>query len=132
MSRTAGEVFNDHLRLSAERRFDEDIEKNFAPDCVVLTSRGEFRGHDGLRELAQMLADELPEGEWRYETKLVAGRMAFLHWTVDSGDLRVDDGADSFLIEDGQVLAQTIHYAVRNAAGELVVDARGERSSGTP
>lgn len=67
MTRTAQEVFDDHLRLSSERRFDEDIQRNFAPDCVVLTGRGEFRGYAGLRELARMLAEELPEGDWRYE-----------------------------------------------------------------
>lgn len=126
MTRTAQGVFDDHLRLASQRRFDQDIERNFAPDCVVLTSRGEFRGHAGLRELARMLAEELPEGDWRYETKLVAGRIAFLHWTVAGGGLRVEDGADSFLIEDGRVVAQTIHYTVRDHAGALVVDARGE------
>jgi hypothetical protein len=35
---------------------------------------------------------------------------------VDRGDVAVHDGADSFVIENGQVVVQTIHYtlSVRN------------------
>ena len=43
--------------------------------------------------------------------RLVAGRMAFLEWT-EADHARVRDSADSFLIEDGWVVAQTIHYTV--------------------
>ena len=37
---------------------------------------------------------------------------AFLEGTADSGHTRVRDGADSFVIEDGWLVAQTIHYTV--------------------
>jgi hypothetical protein len=43
---------------------------------------------------------------------LVDGRFAFLEWTADSGHARVGDGAGSFVIEDGWIVAQTIHYTV--------------------
>jgi hypothetical protein len=53
-SRSTREVFDDHLKLAQEGRFEEDITRNFSEDCVVLTNRGTFRGHDGLRQLAAM------------------------------------------------------------------------------
>lgn len=110
--RSPEEVFNDHLRLAAEHRVEEDIRRNLAPDCVVLERRGVFHGHDGVRELARLLEEELPNAPYTYTNRLVAGRMAFLEWTAEAEHTRVRDGADSFLIEDGLIVAQTIHYTV--------------------
>jgi hypothetical protein len=43
-ARRPEEVFDDHLRLAAEHRFDEDISRNVAPDVVILERRGIFHG----------------------------------------------------------------------------------------
>ncbi|CCG04194.1 nuclear transport factor 2 family protein [Blastococcus saxobsidens] len=110
--RSAEEVFADHLRLAGEHRFEDDIARNVAPGCVVLERRGVFRGHHGVRELARLLAAELPDAPFTYTTALVDGRLAFLEWTAESDRARVRDGADSFVIEDGWIVAQTIHYTV--------------------
>lgn len=110
--RPAEEVFHDHLRLAAEHRFEDDIRRNFSPDVVVLETRGVFRGHDGVRELARFLEEELPDGRFTYTNRLTSGRFAFLEWTAEADHAQVRDGADSFVIEDGLVVAQTIHYTV--------------------
>ena len=47
--RTGEEVFEDHLALAADHRFEDDIERNVAPDCVILTRHGVFQGRDGAR-----------------------------------------------------------------------------------
>jgi hypothetical protein len=59
-----------------------------------------------------MLKHELPNANFNYINKMVEGRFAFLEWTADCGDVAVHDGADSFVIEDGKVVAQTIHYTL--------------------
>lgn len=110
--RTAEEVIEDHLRLAGEHRFDEDIERNIAPHCVILERRGIFRGRDGARALARVLEEELGPAPYVYTLRLVDGRFAFLEWTADEMHARVRDGADSFVIEDGWIVAQTIHYTV--------------------
>lgn len=110
--RTAEEVFDDHLELAGQHRFDEDIDRNVAPDCVILERRGVFHGREGARHLARLLAEELPGAPYVYTNRLVAGRVAFLEWTAEAAETRVRDGADSFLIEDGWIVAQTIHYTV--------------------
>ncbi|SDZ16397.1 SnoaL-like domain-containing protein [Micromonospora pattaloongensis] len=125
--RSAREVLDDHLRLSDERRFDDDIARNCAPDCVVLTGRGVYRGHDGLRTLARALAEEVPSGVWQYPTRLAEGRMAFIEWTVESDEAIVNDGADSFVIENGLIVYQTIHYTVLDRSGRVIVRADGTR-----
>ncbi len=112
--RRSEEVFDDHLRLAAEHRFAEDIERNVAPHCIILERRGVFRGREGARELARVLEEELPAAPYVYTNRLVDGRFAFLEWTAEAAHTHVRDGADSFVIEDGWIVAQTIHYTVED------------------
>ncbi len=111
-ARSATEVFDDHLLLAGQHRFDEDIDRNVSPDCVILERRGVFHGRDGARHLARLLGEELPDAPYVYTNRLVEGRFAFLEWTAEAAHTRVRDGADSFVIEDGWIVAQTIHYTV--------------------
>lgn len=116
--RSAAEVFDDHLRLASEHRFEEDIARNVSPDIVILERRGIFRGRDGTKELARLLEMELPGAPYVYTNRLIEGRVAFLEWTSEGQHARVRDGADSFVIEDGWIVAQTIHYTVEKKYGE--------------
>ena len=133
-SRTAQEVLDDHLNLAEdwgaqegaeriaeedlERAFEEDIRRNVSEDIVILINRGTFRGHEGVRQLARMLVEELPEhSTFEYTYKAVEGRMGFLEWAYEDEDVRVRDGADSYLIENGKIVAQTIHYTVEQKQG---------------
>ncbi len=118
--RTTRTVLDDHLTIanewvngSFEDILEEDLRRNVSEDVFVLINRGVFRGHDGVRQLARMLAEELPEHRsFRYTHVSVEGRMALHEWTYEDDSVRVRDGADSYLIEDGKIVAQTIHYTV--------------------
>jgi hypothetical protein len=74
VSRTAREVFEDHLRIGTEGTVEEDIERNYASTVVILAGDGVRHGHDGLRERAAKLQGELPNCTFRYGTQLVEGR----------------------------------------------------------
>ena len=120
-NRSAQEVLNDHLNLAENWGFEGDIERiveedlscNVSEEIVILTNRGVFRGHDGVRELAQMLGEELPEHRsFEYTYRVVEGRIGFLEWAYEDANVRVRDGADSYLIEEGKIVSQTIHYTV--------------------
>jgi hypothetical protein len=119
-NRTAQEVLDDHLNLAEnwgevgfERGLEEDLHRNTSEDIVILINRGTFRGHEGVRQLAHMLGEELPEHHsFKYTYTAVEGRMAFLEWAYEDDNVRVRDGADSYLIENGKIVAQTIHYTV--------------------
>ena len=72
-----------------------------------------LHGHEGVRQLACMLGEELHEHHsFEYTYRAVEGRMAFLEWAYEDDNVRVRDGADSYLIEKGKIVAQTIHYTV--------------------
>ena len=118
--RTAREVLDDHLNIANnwvdapfERILDEDLRRNVSADIVILINRGVFRGHEGVRQLAWMLAEELP-GRRAFEYTHVSAeeRVALLEWTYEDEQVRVRDGVDSYLIEDGKIVGQTIHYTV--------------------
>jgi hypothetical protein len=65
-----------------------------------------------VRELARLLSGELPDAPYTYTNVLVDGRIALLEWTTQSDHARVRDGADSFVIEDGWIVAQAVDYTV--------------------
>jgi hypothetical protein len=118
--RTTREVLDDHLGvantwtdLPMEEALAEDLRRNVAEDIVVLINRGTFHGHEGVRQLAMMLADELPEHRsFEYTYVAAEGRKAMLEWTYEDSTVRVRDGVDSYLVEDGKIVAQTIHYTL--------------------
>jgi hypothetical protein len=109
----AGEGAEPITEEAIEQAVEEDIRRNVSEDIVILINRGTFRGYEGVRQLARMLIEELPEHRFfEYTYKAVEGRMGFLEWTYEDDNVRVKDGADSYLIEDGKIVAQTIHYTV--------------------
>jgi len=111
--RSAREVLEDHLRLAAAGDIDTDLARNFSEDVVLLTGYGIFRGLEGVREKAQLLATQMPGGRWTYRTILVEGELGFLEWSGQAQNgARVEDGADSYLIREGRIRAMTIHYTV--------------------
>lgn len=73
---------------------------------------GVFRGHGGVRELSRKLQEQLPNCTFRDGTQLVVDDLAFLEWTATSDAGQVRDGADSFVIRDGRIVGQTIHYTI--------------------
>ncbi len=111
--RTAREVFEDHLQLAQEGKLEMELERNNAEDIVLLTNYGTFHGREGVKEAAALLDKQLPNGTYDYKLKLCHGNMCFLHWTGDSDESYILDGADSYLIENGKIKIQTIFYTVK-------------------
>jgi len=110
--RSTQEVFDDHLQLARQGDIETDIARNYAEDCVLLTTYGVFKGHDGVREAAVLLDRQLPDARFVYRTRLVYGEIAFLEWTGESEHFRVEDGTDTFLIRDGKIQVMTFHYTL--------------------
>lgn len=118
--RTAREVLDDHLGMAnqwSDQPLDElladDLRRNVSEDIVILINRGVFRGYDGVKQLAEALAEELPRHEsFDYTHVAAADRIALLEWSYEDDTVRVRDGVDSYLIENGKIVAQTIHYTL--------------------
>lgn len=111
-ARSTDEVLHDHLARARDGDLDGDIALNFAPDCVLLTSDGPFHGHDGVREAARLLDARLGGSGFEYRRVMTNGEVGFLEWTADTPRAVVDDGADSYVVRDGRIVAMTAHYTV--------------------
>lgn len=118
-------VLRDHLRLRKVGAVERDISRNYSPDVVLLSSEGTFRGHDGIRNSAHLLAERLPDASFEYIAIQLEGDLGFLEWTARARGARVNDGADSFLIRNGAIVVQTVHYSVEQAASKWGMRAIG-------
>lgn len=115
-ARSLHDVVRDHLRLRSEGRLDEDIRKNFAEDVVVLTEWGAFKGHEAVRKLAAKLRDEAPDAHYEYEEVLLDDFFGYLRWSANGNGTKIINGADSYVVRDGKIVAQSIRYDVEHSA----------------
>ncbi len=114
--RSAADVLRDHLRLREAGELEEDLRRNYATDVVLLSARGVLRGYEGVRASAAFLYEAAAGHEYCYHLTVADDRMAMLEWSATGHETRIVDGVDSYLIEDGMIKAQTIHYRVRSRA----------------
>ena len=110
--RSSEEVLNDHLSCRMANDIQADIDRNYAPDVVIFTSRGRYGGYEGVRELHEKLREHVPD-DYEIVLKLVHGPYAFIEWRAREPGRSVEDGADSFVIKDGRITFQSIHYTLQ-------------------
>jgi hypothetical protein len=64
MTRSASEVFEDHLRCRAEGKLEEDLQRNYSQDVVSLCEFGTLRGYDARRQSADRLSLQVSARAW--------------------------------------------------------------------
>ena len=109
--RSTREVLEDHLRKRGEDDLERDIETNYAPDVVLLSYEGVHRGHDGVRKLAEILASYVGPSDYEYDAFIAMDEYGLLRWSANGAETTVHDGVDSFVVREGLIQAQTIHYS---------------------
>ena len=118
-SRQAAEVMADHLERRLRDDFEGDLAHNYAENVVLLTRDGIYHGHDGLRQCHAMLECMLPGARFEYELVRISGEVAMLGWAATAdGGVETRHGVDSFVIRDGVIAAQTIHFDVKRPGDE--------------
>lgn len=111
--RPTREVLESHLRHRKDGDLEGDLDRNYANDVLLLSAEGVNHGHDGVRRLAGVLRSYVPDGSYTYHQVLAEGEVGMLSWTGRGEHAVIHDGADSFVIRDGLIRAQTIHYSTR-------------------
>lgn len=111
MNRTSTEVIQDHLAKRLVGDIEGDISTNFSEDVIILSSYGTFRGHEGVRDSAAKLKKAMGNAIFAYNHTMIEGDFAFLEWSGESQQKKVSDGADSFVVKNGKIILQTIHYS---------------------
>lgn len=123
--RSAEEVLEDHIKLRLEGKLEEDLRRNYSEDVILLAVNSNAQGHDVIRMSARRLNDQLPDAEFKIVAKQVNGPCALLIWSAKSSRLDAVEGADSFVIEGGKIVFQSIHYGLTRNARHLGVTTDG-------
>ena len=110
--RTTEIVLEDHLRCRMDGDIEGDIERNYSPDVVLMTPKGIREGHDAVREFNRILHEYVPD-RYEFPRKLTRGPFAYIEWRAREPGRSVEDGADSFVVLNGRIVFQTIHYSVQ-------------------
>jgi ketosteroid isomerase-like protein len=112
MTRTPQEVFQHHAQALGAGDLDGIVE-DYSDDAVFITPAGVKRGKEGVREgFVQLLAD-VPNADWALPTQIYEGDVLFLEWAATSAATKVEDGIDTFVFRDGQIVVQTVRYTVQ-------------------
>ena len=113
MARTPQEVFQHHAEALGAGDL-EGIVEDYSDDAVFITPAGVKRGKDGVREgFVQLLAD-VPNADWALPTLIFEGDALFLEWTATAEATKVEDGIDTFIFRDGQIVLQTVRYTLQH------------------
>ena len=114
--RSTEEVLRDHLERRSRHDLEGDLERNYSDELVVLSKDGQYRGKDGIRTTASILRKNLPDAHYDYDLVRVEDEYALLSRSATAvNGARTCFGADTFVVRDGRIVAQTIHYEVRGA-----------------
>lgn len=109
--RSSREVIEDHIRLQISGRIEEDLQRNYAQDVVLLTAGGRpLRGHEAVRDAAAPLYRHRPGSCYEMVALQVNGDYGLLVWKAEGRDYAVDCAADSFVVSGGKIRMQTTHY----------------------
>lgn len=112
--RSTRDVFEDHLQLRTDGNLSDDLARNYADDVVLLSEDGPMIGHDAIRTSATKLHRQLPGGKFEFLYKYVHGEYAFLLWRGKTDTTTINNGADTFVIRDGRIVMQSIHYVIHD------------------
>jgi uncharacterized membrane protein YcaP (DUF421 family) len=108
-NRSTRQVLEFHVECRKRGDLDVDLRENYAPDVVVLSAEGAHRGHEGVRMIAGRLASYAPAHSYDHRELFVEGEVGFLRWSAYPGGVTAHDGAESYLVRGGRIVAQTIH-----------------------
>jgi ketosteroid isomerase-like protein len=113
MSRTPQEVFAHHAEVLIAGDLDGIVE-DYADDAVFITPAGTLRGKDGIREAFTKLLADVPSAEWQVPTQIFEGDVLFIEWSAHAEKTFVEDGIDTFVFRDGEIVVQTVRYTLQS------------------
>ena len=112
MSRSPQEVFQHH----AEVLIGGDLEglvADYSDDAVFISPNGVLRGKDGIREAFTKLLADVPNADWNVPTQVFEGDVLFIEWSAHAENTFVEDGIDTFVFRDGEIVVQTVRYTLQ-------------------
>ena len=111
MTRSSQDVLAAHLDALAQSDV-ELILADYRDGAVLLTPQGVFEGKATIETFFTQALGALPEPQFKATNTVIHGDAVLLHWTAESPGGRIDDGVDTFVIDDGSIRLQTTSFTI--------------------
>jgi ketosteroid isomerase-like protein len=110
---TTAQVLDKHLEVVGARDLPA-VMSFYAPEAFLITPDAILRGLDEIQTffVAQMAEFALPGLVFELKMKKVNGNIAFIVWTADTAENTYHYASDTFVIENGKIVAQTLAFSV--------------------
>lgn len=107
------EVFSHHLEAYSKKDI-VDVISDFSEDAIYISSTGIIaKGKAQIKKVYEnYFESQDPKTTSAITNKVIEGGIVFLEWTSDSPVFSVQDGVDTFVINNGYILAQTAKFTV--------------------
>jgi ketosteroid isomerase-like protein len=112
VTRSAEEVFRDHGRAVNAGDL-QAILADYADDAFLLTAQGVLKGKSGAETFFTQAFDVLPNVQVSAKHTAAAGDVVTVWWSAESPAGRIDDGVDTFVVENDLIKIQTISFTVQ-------------------
>lgn len=112
MGRSADDLFRDHL-LAVNSGDMETILKDYADHAQMLTAQGALKGRAGVEAFYTQAFSLLPGAQLAVKHTVAGENSLLVWWSAESSAGRIDDGIDTFVIEDCLIVLQTPTFTVQ-------------------
>jgi ketosteroid isomerase-like protein len=102
------DVLEHHIKCFGESDL-RGILSDYTPDAVLFTPDGPLKGADAIRPFFAAMLVEFgePGTVFSMKHKSVEGDYAFALWTAETADNVYELGADTTVVRDGKIVAQS-------------------------
>ena len=108
------DVLDHHLKCFGEGDLG-GILADYAPGAVLFTPAGPLNGSDAIRPLFEAMLAEFgkPGAVFSMKQEFVDGDYAYILWTAETADNVYELGTDTFVVQDGKIVAQSFAGKIR-------------------
>lgn len=105
---TTKEVLDNHLMCFGKGNL-QGVLSDYAPDAVMFTPDGPLSGVNAIRPLFEGLLAEFakPGSSFELKHQSIKGDYAYILWTAETADNRYDLATDTFVVQNGKIVAQS-------------------------
>jgi ketosteroid isomerase-like protein len=102
------DVLDHHLKSFGEGDLN-GILSDYAPMAILFTPDGPLEGVDAIRPLFKGLLAEFakPGSSFKLKHQSTKGAYAYILWTAETADNSYDLATDTFVVQDGKIVAQS-------------------------